>query len=185
MVISIESRVNQNQENDHPELMMLYQKRRRPIRVLDQWTVLRFLDRLIKYKDNGWKKGNAAEHAHDNTLRHDNTDVAAQRKGHTAQCQKACHRRDRASDDGFKGRCNRMPHRKVPVIRVMLFILLIAVQKENRVVHRDTQLKDCSQRLCNIRNLPEENITSKVVYNCKPDTHQEENRHEERFRCQQ
>ena len=138
MIISIESRVNQNQENDHPELVMLYQKRRCPIRILDQRTVLCFLDRLIKYKNNGWKKGNAAEHAHDNTLRHDNTDVAAQRKGHTAQCQKACHRCDRTSDDRFKSRRNRMAHRKVPVIRVMLFVLLKAVQKENRIIHRDT-----------------------------------------------
>ena len=42
-------------------------------------------------------------------------------------------------------------------------VFLITVQKENRIVHGNTKLKNGCQRLCDVGNLTEKNITSQVI----------------------
>ena len=67
-----------------------------------------------------------------------------------------------------------MTHSPVPVIRETLLILLIAVQKEDRIVHGNAQLQDCHQRLCNIGNLSQKDIASHIIKNGDSDTKQED-----------
>lgn len=57
------------------------------------------------------------------------------------------------------------------------FILLETVQQEDRVIHRNTKLKDCYQCLCQIRNFTQENIRSHVIQDRDSDTEQEQDRH--------
>ena len=178
MVVSIKGRIQKYQEQHHPQLVMLYNEGGCAVRVFNQRSVLRLLDSLVKHQNNGRQERNAAEYSHDNTFRHDDSDVASKCERHTAKCKETCHCCDRASDNGLECRCNRMPHCQFPVIRVMLFILLKAVQKKDRVVHRNAKLQYRGQRFRDVRNLPKKNIAAKIVNNCKSDTKQEEDRNE-------
>ena len=63
-------------------------------------------------------------------------------------------------------------------------LFLIAVPQEDRVVHRNTQLKDCTQCFCNVGDLAHENISSHVIDDRHTDTQQEKYRDQIRFHRQ-
>lgn len=86
------------------------------------------------------------------------------------------YRCDGTGYDRFEGIGYCMTHRSVLVARESFFILLETVQQEDRVVHRNTKLKDCYQCLCQIRNLTQENIRSHVIQDRDSDTEQEQDR---------
>ena len=57
-----------------------------------------------------------------------------------------------------------------------LLLLLIAVPQENGVIHGNTQLKDCRQRLCHIGYLTFEYVGSQIVHDCHSDAEQKQDR---------
>ena len=61
---------------------------------------------------------------------------------------------------------------------------LIAVPKEDRVVHRDTQLQHRCQRLCHIGDLAQEHVGSQVIDNGHADAGQKQKWHQERIHRQ-
>ena len=74
-----------------------------------------------------------------------------------------------------------MSHRTVLISRETALVLFVAIQQENGVIHRNTQLQYRRQRFCNITDLAKENVTSQIIYNRCTYTDQEKNRYQERF----
>ena len=60
----------------------------------------------------------------------------------------------------------------IPLKTLLLF--LIAVLQENGIIHGYTKLKHCCQSFCNIRNLSEKDICSKVIEDCHADAEQKQ-----------
>ena len=56
-----------------------------------------------------------------------------------------------------------MPHGSVLVSGKTKFILLIAVQKENGIIHGNSKLQHCRQSLGDVRYLPQKYVGSHVV----------------------
>ena len=58
-----------------------------------------------------------------------------------------------------------MSHRTVLISRETTLVLFVAIQQENGVIHRNTQLQYRRQRFCNVTDLTKENVTSQIIYN--------------------
>ena len=164
--------------------MVFYHKIRNLRKIRDQLTVFRFLQCIVEDHDHRRKYGNTADHAEDNTFCHDDTKVKTQGKTHKAQRDKSGNRCDRASDYGFDRSCDCLCHRLFMILFAFFSLFLIAVPQEDRVVHRNTQLKDCTQRFRDVGNLSHENITSHVIDDRHTDTQQEKYRDQIRFHRQ-
>ena len=72
-----------------------------------------------------------------------------------------------------------MSHRTVLISRETTLVLFVAIQQENGVIHRNTQLQYRRQRFCNVTDLTKENVTSQIIYNRCTYTDQEKNRDQE------
>ena len=163
MVVSIDCREQHYQENNQPYFIMFRNKFGCLIQTRDQFSVSRLLDRTVKSKNQCRKKSNTAEHTDYNTLCHNNTHITAKCECHKAQCNKSGNSCDRTSDYGFKCGIDRMGHGTFFVTFETFLVFLITVQKENRIVHGNTKLKNGCQCLCDVGNLTEKNITSQVI----------------------
>ena len=78
-----------------------------------------------------------------------------------------------------------MCHRSVPVIRILLLHLLVAVPQEDRIVHRNAELQNHRQRLRDERDLPEHEVAAEVPHHRKADAQHKKQRNQERIHCQQ
>ena len=67
-----------------------------------------------------------------------------------------------------------MTHGSVIVIREPLFVLLVAVQKEDRIVHGNAQLKDGYQSLRDVGNLSQKDVASHIIKDGNSDTEKED-----------
>ena len=134
------------------------------------------VDHFIKHQDQCRQESDTADHADDNPLRHNDTNVASQCKGHTTQSQEACHCGDGACRDGLERIGNRMGHGPLIISREPFLVGLVAVQQENGVVHRHAQLQHCGQRLCDIGNISQESIASHIIYDRHADAEKEQQR---------
>ena len=173
IIISVNCRIQKNKEDCNPDKMMLCNKIRYLIKARKQRLVFCFFDCLITEKDHGRKQRHTTDHTDHHTLCHNNSHISSKCKCHKTESNKTCYRSHRASHNRLKCIGNGMCHRPVLISRKTLFIILIAVQKEDRIVHRHTELKHCRKRLRNIRNLSEKHIRSHVVDNGNPDAQKE------------
>ena len=170
MIVSVDRREQQNQEDHNPYFIMFGDKGGRFIQAFYQRFVSRFLNCLVKYQNHGRQDGDAADNADQNTFCHNDTKVAAKGKGHNTQCQETGYGGNGASGYGFERVGDCMAHRTLFVIRETLFILLETVQQEDGVVHRNTKLQHGGQRFCDVGSLTKEHVASQVVKDCKSDT---------------
>ena len=170
MIVSVDRREQQNQEDHNPYFIMFGDKGGRFIQAFYQRFVSRFLNCLVKYQNHGRQDGDTADNADQNTFCHNDTKVAAKGKGHNTQCQETGYGGNGASGYGFERVGDCMAHRTLFVIRETLFILLEAVQQEDGVVHRNTKLQHGGQRFCDVGSLTKEHVASQVVKDCKSDT---------------
>ena len=184
MIVSINSRKQKHQENHSPKLVMLCNKCRRFIHSGKKQLMLCLLNGLVKKQNQCRKNGYTADNTNNNALCHNNTKVTSKSKGHNTKCNEAGYCGNRASSYRLKSICNGMPHGTVLFSRKTLLIFLIAVQKENGIIHGNTQLKYRGKCLCNIRGLAQNNITSQVVKDSKSNTEQEQKRNNKGSACQ-
>ena len=66
-----------------------------------------------------------------------------------------------------------MLHRTLVIVRESLLVRLIAFQQEDGIIHRDRQLKHRRQRLCDVRDLTQHKVASKVIHDRHTDRRQE------------
>ena len=143
--------------------MVFYHKIRNFRTIRDQLTMFCFLQCIVENHDHGRKYGNTADHTKYNAFCHNDTKVKTQGKTHETQGDKSGNRCNRASDYGFDRCRNSLCHCFFVILFAFFSLFLIAVPQEDRVVHRNTQLKDCTQCFCNVGNLAHENISSHVI----------------------
>ena len=177
MVVSVYCRKQSDAENDQPDFIMPDDKTGQSVRILDQRFMFCLFDQRIKDQDDRRKQGYTADNTDDNTFCHYDTKVFTKCECHQTQGCETGYRCDGTGYDGFEGIGYCMTHRSVLVARESFFILLETIQQEDRVVHRNTKLKDRYQCLCQIRNLTQENIRSHVIQDRDSDTEQEQDRH--------
>ena len=142
-----------------------------------------FLNRAIKRQQQRRQNGHTADDAEDDPLRHDDTQIHAEREGHKAQGNKACHCGQRRCRDRNNRLGNGVRHRFL-FIRLELFLLPITVVEEDRVVHRDAELQHRNQRHRNKGNLSLNDVTAKIIKDCQTDIQQEQNRYQERIHAE-
>ena len=175
MIVTVNCRIQKNQEYDQPYFVVLCNKSGSFIHTWNQSFVFCLFNCSVKYKDHCRKDSNTTDNTNNYTFCHDDTHITSQRKGHNTQCKKSGNCCNRTSCYRFKGICDRMCHRTFFLI-IFLLISFKGVQKENGIVHCYTKLKYCSQGFCNIAYMAKEDITSQVINNCKTYTEQKQYR---------
>ena len=131
--------------------------------IREDGTVCRLIDPFIKEQDQGRQQGDTNDNSDDNSFCHNDSKVASQSKCHKTQCSKSGHCRDGTSDNGFECITDRMCHRTFFVIVKTYFVCLITFQKEDGIIHRNSKLKYCGQRLCDVGYLSQKDIGSHIV----------------------
>ena len=165
-----------NDVDGQNSFVMLLYKIRKFFEFRQQRPMPCLFNQLLGGQDHGREDRYTADHAEQNTLRHDGTDIESQRKAHEAEGNKAGDRRDGRSDDGLQRLIDCLSHRRFVVIRIALYIFLETVPQKDRVIHRHAELQDRCQRLRDIRDLPEKHIRSEIV----DDAHSDRQKKEER-----
>ena len=140
MVVSIDCRVQKYEEYDQPYFVMFGDKTGSFVHVRKQSLVFCLLDCLVEYEDHCRKNSYTADNSDHNTLRHNDTHITSQGKGHNTQCKETGDRSNGTSRYGFEGICDRMCHRTFFLI-IFLLICFKRVQQENGIVHCNTKLK--------------------------------------------
>ncbi len=143
------------------------------------------LDQFVENEDHSGQDGDTAQDADQNSLRHDNTDIFAQGEGHDAEGEEAGYGRDGASYDRAEGLADGHTHGFLAVFGILFLVFLIALQQEDRVVSRDSQLQDRRQRLCDIGDGAQEKVAAQVVEDRDADADQEKGGYNIGFRRKQ
>ena len=137
--------------------------------------VLVLFDLLIKGQDQSRQNDDGADDTQRHTLCHNNTDIAAQRQAHGAQCQEARNGGQGGSGDGGHGLADGGHHSFLVGGAEFLF-LLITVEQEDGKVHRHAQLQHRGKRLGDVADLTQEDVGAKVVRNGEQQAQHEQHR---------
>ena len=125
-----------NDVDGQNSFVMLLYKIRKFFEFRQQRLMPCLFDQLLSCQDHGRENRYTADHAEQNTLRHDGADIKSQRKAHEAEGDKTGDRRDGRSDDGLQRLIDRLGHRRFMIVRIVLYIFLKAVPQEDRIIHR-------------------------------------------------
>ena len=125
--------------------------------------MLGFFNRFIKDKNHCRKDCYTAKHSNDNTFCHNNTKITTKCKCHNTKSYKSCYCGDRTSYNGFECIRNRMSHRTVLISRETALVLFVAIQQENGVIHRNTQLQHGGQCFGDVADLAQQDVGAEVV----------------------
>ena len=137
--------------------------------------VLVLFDLLIKGQDQSRQNDDGADDTQRHALCHNNTDIAAQRQAHGAQCQEARNGGQGGSGDGGHGLADGGHHGFLVGGAEFLF-LLITVEQEDGEVHRHAQLQHRGKRLGDVADLTQEDVGAKVVRNGEQQAQHEQHR---------
>ena len=152
--------------------------------IRDDGFVCRLVDPFVKDQDQGRQKRYAADHTDDHAFGHDHTDVHAEGKGHKTKGCETCNRRNGTSGNGLKGIGNCMSHGSLFVVVKPYLVIFIAVEQEDGIIHRHTQLKNRRQCLCYVRDFSEKDIASQVIQDRDADACQKQDRRQQGFHCE-
>ena len=125
-------------------------------------TVLCLLIELRELQDHRRHEEDDCQQAEYDTFRQDKTQVKSDGELHRHKGQEADDCRQAAGEDGIDRLLNGVDDR-VLLVHSLLSVVHERVKQEDRVVHRNTQLKDCTQCFCNVGDLAHENISSHVI----------------------
>ena len=135
------------------------------------------LQGFVKGKNHGRQHRDAGDDAEQDALCHHKAHIQAERKAHEAQGDEARDGRDGGADDGTEGVVHGLRHRGLLVL-LRRQVVLIAVPEKDRVVHRNAQLQDCSDGLCDVGDLAQEQVGAHVVEDSVADGEQEDEGHQ-------
>lgn len=140
-----------------------------PFHLGDKGAVAEAFDRFVEQHDQCRQHRHGAKHAEQHALRHNHTDIGAQRQAHGAHRQEAGDGGQRAAGDGGEGLLNGGCHCLL-VIRLVSFFFLIPVQQEDGEVGGHCQLQHRRQRFGDKGDLSEEVVGAHVVQHRHADT---------------
>ena len=121
-----------------------------------------FVNVFVKLKNENRKNDNYGKNAEYNALRHNKTNILSERKIHKAESEEAEYRCQRAARKGDERTLNCACH-CVTLVGITKLFLLESVDQENRIVHRDSELKNCGYTLGDVRDLPENHVGTHIV----------------------
>ena len=175
-------RADDQRENQQEDPAVTHDEAGKLRYVRDQGLMQRLGDRLVEDQDQRRQGGDAPQHAEHNALSHDQTQVKAEREGHEAQGDKACHGGDGRAHDRRDGIGNRLGHRLLAACAHHgLLGFLVAVPQEDGIVHRHAQLKHGGERLGDVGDLPEEEVGAHVEQDRHADGRHEQHRQQDRI----
>ncbi len=144
----------------------------------------RLLNHFVKAEDKRRQYRKTYDYADDNSFCHNKPQIHSQFESHKTESGKAGDCRDRAARDRLKRIGNRMCHSPIFVSLKTNLIGFITFQKENRIIHRHSQLQYRCQRLRYIGNLTKNNVAPQIIYNRHSNSEQEYKRGNKRIHRQ-
>ncbi len=118
----------------------------------NQSLVLVLSDLLVEYQHQRRQDQDHRGHSQDHALGHDDADIPAQGQPHEAQGQEARNGGHAAAGEGAEGGDDGLGH-GVPLVVTALPLLLVAVVKEDGVIHGHAQLQHGGDGLGDVGNL--------------------------------
>ena len=157
-----EGRHKKQYEHDRGNGPVLENERVEPAELRHKAFMSGFLDQLIKAEHKGGQHGEHRNQPQKHALCHHDPDIETQRELHKAQRKEPGDRGKGAAGNGNEGRLDGGGH-CVPVIRVFLFFLLIAVDQKHREIHGNAKLQNGGDTLRDIRDPTQKEICSHVI----------------------
>ena len=176
--VPVESGNDHDQQDHGQHLVMLHHEPSDAAHIRQQGLMAGFLDSAIQQSDDAGQQHHRAQHAHHDTLTHDNAQIAAQGEAHEADADEARHRGQAGAQDRGEGQVDGFRHGLVLVLKVG-FLLLVAVPQEDGVIQRDAQLQHRGHSLGDIADFSEKIVAAHVPQDADADAQQEDNRQQE------
>ena len=161
LFIAIEGGSDEQGEDHQKHGEDLYQLLGEAPHIGDDGAVLRLLQGLIQHKDHRRQHGDAAQHAQQHALGHDDAQIPTQREAHEAQGDEAGNGGHGAADDAGESGVDGGGH-GVLFAFTKRQLLVVAVPEEDGVVHGDGQLQHGGQRLGDVGNLAQEEVGAQI-----------------------
>ena len=177
LVIAVKSGRKDEDKDCNKHREYFYDTGRQLSHIGDQGTVAGLLQRLVEYQDQRRQHSDAAQHAQQHALCHNDAQIPAHGKGHEAQCDEPGHGSDGTAHHRGQGGLDSGGHGLL-VIRAQPTLLVVAVPQENGVVHSDGQLEYCRQRLSDVGDLAQEVVGAHIHQNHHADAGQEHEGHQ-------
>ena len=172
LFIAVVSRRNKQGKDNQKHGEDIHQLLGKASHIGDDGAVLGLLQGFIQHQDHRRQHGDAAQHAQQHALGHDDAQIPAQGKAHKAQSDEAGDSGDGAADDAGKGIVDGAGHGGLFIL-TQGQLLVVAVPKENGVIHGHGQLQHSGQGLGDVGDLTQEEVGAHIQQDHSADGGQE------------
>ena len=175
LLIAVQGRIDQQRKDHQHHGEGLGDALGKAVGVADQRTVTGLLQGAVQQQDQRGQQGDAAQHAQQHALGHDQTQILAQREAHEAQGGEARDGGGGAAHHRGKGGVNGVGHGLVGVADLFP-LLVVAVPQEDGIVHGDGQLQHRSHSLGDVGDFTQYHIGAQIIDDAHADGEQEDQR---------